>query len=141
MTNSTQVLKPNATEQVMHVLAIALAGAGLICSGWFGNLLWNQNELKERAAQFDAYKIELQQWATQAANTEFAAKRQALVDELYKSCVVPPGTVQFGSAATFQFGREKSGVLIDGTCYVPASSGYPVENQVKAQIPAPPEPQ
>jgi hypothetical protein len=148
MTDSTQVFKPNATEQVMHALAIALAGAGLIAAGWFGNALWQQNAFEAREAQFearevqlDAYEIELQQWATQAANTEFAAKRQALIDELYnQSCVVPPGTFQLGNAATFQLGSERTGVLIDGTCYVPTSSGYTVENQVRAQIPAPPEP-
>ena len=148
MTNSTQVLKPNATEQVMHALAIALAGAGLIATGWFGNAFWNQNAFEMREAQFearetglDAYEIELQQWATQAANTEFAAKRQALIDELYnQTCVVPPGTFQLGNAATFQFGSERSGVLIDGTCYVPTSSGYAVESQVRAQIPTPPKP-
>lgn len=162
MTDSNQVLKPDATEQVMRALAIALAGAGLIATGWFGNAFWNQDAFEVREVQLevreagldaykadldaheaylDAYEMELQQWAIQAANTEFAAKRQALIDELYnQTCVVPPGTLRFGNAATLQYGSERSGVLIDGTCYVPVNSGYSVESQVRAQIPAPPEP-
>jgi hypothetical protein len=131
MTNSTQVLKPNATEQVMHALAIALAGAGLIAAGWFGNLLWKQNEFEIREARLDTYEIELQQWATQAANTEFAAKRQTLVNELYnQTCVIPAGLPFFSG--------ERSGVLINGVCYVPTN--YGVESQIRAKIPAPPEP-
>lgn len=148
MTDSTQVLKPDLTERVVRTFSVILAGAILVGAGWFGHASWTQNALQERLtqlevheAELDAYEIELQQWAVQAANTEFAAKRQALINELYnQTCVVPPGTFHLGNAAMLQFGSERLGVLIDGTCYVPTSSGYSVENQVKAQIPTPPEP-
>ncbi len=138
MTDSTQVLKPDFTERVVRTLAIVLAGAGLISAGWFGHSFWTQNALQERLAQLeshearlDAYEIELKQWAIQAANEEFVAKREALVDELYnQECVIPP-TVPF-------LGGERSGVLINGVCYVPTD--YGVASQIRAQIPSPPEP-
>jgi hypothetical protein len=124
MTNSTQVLKPDLTERVIRAFSIVFAGAILVGAGWFGHASWTENALQERGAQLDAhearldaYEIELKQWATQTANEEFTAKREALVDELYnQTCVVPPGTVHFGNAATFQYGSERLGVLIDGTC-------------------------
>lgn len=131
MTNSTHVLKPDIIERFIHGLAIVLAGSGLICAGWFSHMFWTQNVLRERIAQLNTYEIELQQWAIQAANEEFDAKRQLLMNELYnQTCIIP--------AAVPIFGEERSGLLINGICYVPTN--YGVDSQVRAQIPAPPTP-